>query len=168
MHYNESTYARTEDLSTLASNGVWTRKVFCTAYRQFAQLRNGTKHDDNIVFRSSYLSLECHIGVSKTSIQLPLEVLCKYSMSGLVTRIVFPYSLTVKKKPSQVEKQMVKSLKEIIEKAVDSYWDQDLLRWILDFPGQVLALIDSPISIRPLLQKRKVKSIFDQTNVYNF
>jgi hypothetical protein len=40
-----------------------------------------------------------------------------------------------------VEKQMVKSLKEIIEKAVDSYWDQDLLRWILDFPGQVLALI---------------------------
>jgi hypothetical protein len=63
---------------------------------------------------------------------------------------------------------MVKSLKEIIEKAVDSYWDQDLLRWILDFPGQVLALIDSPISIRPLLQKTKVKSIFNQTNIYNF
>jgi hypothetical protein len=51
------------------------------------------------------------------------------------------YSLAVKVKPSQVEKQMVKSLKEIIEKAVDSYWDQDLLRWILDFPGQVFALI---------------------------
>jgi hypothetical protein len=60
-------------------------------------------------------------------------------MSGLV--IVLPYRLTVNEKPSQVEKQMVKSLKEIIEKAVDSYWDQDLLRWILDFPGQVLALI---------------------------
>jgi hypothetical protein len=60
-------------------------------------------------------------------------------MSGLV--IVLPYRLPVNKKLSQVEKQMVKSLKEIIEKAVDSYWDQDLLRWILDFPGQVLALI---------------------------
>ncbi len=60
-------------------------------------------------------------------------------MSGIV--IVLPYRLTVKVKLSQVEKQMVKSLKEIIEKAVDSYWDQDLLRWILDFPGQVLALI---------------------------
>jgi hypothetical protein len=83
---------------------------------------------------------------------------------GAVIVIVLPYSLTVKEKPSQVEKQMVKSLKEIIEKAVDSYWDQDLLRWILDFPGQVLALIDSPISIRPLLQKTNVKSIFNKTN----
>ncbi len=55
--------------------------------------------------------------------------------------IIIPNSLTAKEKPSQVEKQMVKSLKEIIEKAVDSYWDQDLLRWILDFPGQVLTLV---------------------------
>ncbi len=29
------------------------------------QLRNGTEHEGNIIFRSSYLSLECHIGESK-------------------------------------------------------------------------------------------------------
>jgi hypothetical protein len=40
-----------------------------------------------------------------------------------------------------VEKQMVKSLKEIIEKAVDSYWNEELLRWVLDFPGQVICIL---------------------------
>ena len=37
----------------------------------------------------------------------------------------------------QVEKQMIKSLRDTIEKAIASYYTTQLKNWVLDWPGQV-------------------------------
>ena len=37
----------------------------------------------------------------------------------------------------QVEKQMIKSLRDTIEKAISSYYTTELKNWVLDWPGQV-------------------------------
>ena len=37
----------------------------------------------------------------------------------------------------QVEKQMIKSLRDTIEKAIASYYTTELKNWVLDWPGQV-------------------------------
>ena len=35
---------------------------------------------------------------------------------------------------------MIKSLKEMIERCVDSYDESNLTKWILDWPGQVIKI----------------------------
>ena len=37
----------------------------------------------------------------------------------------------------QVEKQMIKSLRDTIEKAISGYYATELTSWVLDWPGQV-------------------------------
>ena len=37
----------------------------------------------------------------------------------------------------QVEKQMIKSLRDTIEKAISGYYSTELTGWVLDWPGQV-------------------------------
>ena len=37
----------------------------------------------------------------------------------------------------QVEKQMIKSLRDTIEKAIAGYYATELTSWVLDWPGQV-------------------------------
>ena len=37
----------------------------------------------------------------------------------------------------QVEKQMIKSLRDTIEKAIAGYYATELTHWVLDWPGQV-------------------------------
>ena len=37
----------------------------------------------------------------------------------------------------QVEKQMIKSLRDTIEKAIASYYTTELKNWVFDWPGQV-------------------------------
>ena len=37
----------------------------------------------------------------------------------------------------QVEKQMIKSLRDTVEKAIGGYYNTELTNWVLDWPGQV-------------------------------
>ena len=40
----------------------------------------------------------------------------------------------------QVEKQMIKSLRDTVEKAIAGYYNSELTNWVLDWPGQVPAV----------------------------
>ena len=38
----------------------------------------------------------------------------------------------------QVEKQMIKSLRDTVEKAIAGYYSTELSSWVLDWPGQAV------------------------------
>ena len=44
----------------------------------------------------------------------------------------------------QVEKQMIKSLRDTIEKAISGYYSTELTGWVLDWPGQVNNILRCP------------------------
>lgn len=53
------------------------------------------------------------------------NITCLFGLQGMVEKWLL-----------QVEKQMVKSLRDIIEKAVADYYSSELAKWVLAWPGQ--------------------------------
>ena len=100
---------------------------------------------DHLDFRPDKFGNQDIVGM--VSAQVLLSMLSLQSFTPAVQDEVVPFSTTiypvdakgmVEKWLLQVEKQMVKSLRDTIEKAMSSYYSTELSSWVVDWPGQAV------------------------------